>query len=108
MPWIQRSDVVCNPGAHTSLITVARVNFEMAAARQDLPIGSVQFLGILRYMQALPGILPTVDTEVASRSFWYYGMQWRLGNSTVTGRIALYLPVDAEKAVTVRVWENVP
>jgi len=108
MPWVNRGNVTCNIGANTTLITVARADFRMAVVRPAAGNGLVEYIGVLRWLQGLAGISPSVDTEIASRPVWYNGVQWRLGNAAAEGRVSLYIPQDAPVSRFVTVYEWVP
>ena len=108
MPWINRGDITCAIGANTTLITVARAGFIVAIQRPAAGNGAVEYIGVLRWLQSLPGVSPSVDTEISSKPVWYNSTQWRLGNSAAEGRISLYVPQDSPVSRFVRVWEFVP
>lgn len=108
MPWVQRNDVVCDPGVNTPLINVTRPNLRMVAAKLNTPANRTEYWGVLRYLVQLDGSLSTVVVEAETRTCWYRNTFFGLSNNLSAGQVVIYVPRDFGTSPTIRVYELVP
>jgi hypothetical protein len=80
----------------------------MAVRLRDEPIGAVEYWGVLRHLQFLSGVTPSIDAEIVVKPVWHNATEWRLTNSAAGGRIAFYVPETRSQSLFIRTYEFVP
>lgn len=108
MPWVDRGVVNCIAGENTVLISVQRISFRMAARAVNYPAASVQYLGVMRWMEPLTGIIPAIAGERRVLSFWNNPTIVDLNGQQQLGWISFYALEDGPNPQPLRVFEFVP